>query len=401
MKSIPVADGVYWVGAVDWAVRHFHGFHYHTARGTTYNAYVVTADKTALVDTVHAPFTAEFLERLGSVVPPERLDYVVVNHIELDHAGALPAILERAPQATVVCTRAGEKGLRDHFGANWNFRTVRTGDEIDLGGRKLRFIEAPMLHWPDSMFTYVPDSEVLLSNDAFGQHLATGGRFDDETPLDVIMDEASKYYAGILTPYNAQVVRKLEELPALGVAPRIIAPSHGVIWRTHVSDIVAAYSRWATSPGEARVVIVFDTMYGATAGMARDIAEGVLSAGVGVRLFEVASSDHTEIIRDIVEARGLAVGCPTLNKRMLPSTAELLEGLLGLRPAGKIGLAFGAHGWGGGAVAAIEEVLTAAGVSLQESLKVRYRPTAEDRAACVEAGRRLAAAITQAGAETA
>ena len=395
LEPIQIADGVSWVGAVDWNVRQFHGHHYRTTRGTSYNAYLVKAKKTALVDTVHAPFAAEMFERLRAVVSLEELDYVIVNHVETDHSGALPQVMARAPKATVVCTRNGEKAIREHYGANgWSFQQVKTGDSIDLGGLTLSFVAAPMLHWPDSMFTYVPELALLMPNDAFGQHLASSGRFDDEVDHAALMDEASKYYANILTPFDSLVERKIKEVQEAKLAIRMIAPSHGVIWRKAPGEILEAYLHWATSPGEKRVVIAYETMWGATERMARAVAEGVVTAGLEARLYLIPASDRTALARDIVESRGLALGCSTINKRVLPGMAALLEELRGLRPEGKLGFAFGAHGWGGGAVALIEEALDDIKTErIREGIKAIYRPTAEQLAECKEAGRQLAEAV--------
>jgi len=396
LQPLEIADGVFWVGAVDWDVREFHGHHYHTVRGTTYNAYLLKGDKTALVDSVHAPFAEELFERLRPLISLDELDYVVVNHAEMDHSGCLPQVMARAPQATVVCTRNGERAIRRHYAADgWRFQQVRTGDAVDLGGRTLSFVEAPMLHWPDSMFTYVPELALLMPNDAFGQHLATSGRFDDEVDRAVLMDEASKYYANILTPFDALVEEKIKEVQQAGIEIRMIAPSHGVVWRSAPQDILQAYLRWATSPGQERVIVAYETMWGSTQQMARAVIEGVLETGIEARLYLLPTSDRTQVLRDIVESRGLALGCSTINKRVLPAMAAVLEELRGLQPEGKFGFAFGSHGWGGGAAKIIEDVLEGIKAArVVERIEVTYRPTPADLEACKAAGRRLAEAVT-------
>jgi flavorubredoxin len=396
LGPIEIVDGVFWVGAVDWDVREFHGHHYHTAHGTTYNAYLVKAEKAALVDTVHAPFASDMFERLRSLLPLDRLDYMIVNHVETDHSGSLPQVMAAAPQATIVCTANGEKAIRKHYQAeSWRFQQVKTGDAVDLGGRTLSFLEAPMLHWPDSMFTYVPELALLMPNDAFGQHLASSGRFDDEVDRAVLMDEASKYYANILTPFDKLVERKIKEVQQAQLDIRVIAPSHGVVWRKFPGDIVQAYLGWATSAGEERVIVAYDTMWGSTGRMARAVVEGVTETGVEARLHLVPTSDRTELVRDIVESRGLALGCATINKRVTPAMAGLLEELRGLRPEGKIGLAFGSHGWGGGATKVIEAVMEDIGVTRAgDPIEATYRPTATDLASCKAAGRLLAEMVS-------
>ena len=396
---LEIMERVYWVGAVDWDVRDFHGHHYHTTRGTSYNAYLVQGgERTALVDTVHAPFAGELFARLDGLVG-DRLDYMVVNHVESDHSGALPLVMARWPQATILCTGAGEKGIRQHYQAQgWTFRQVKTGDSVDLGGRTLGFISAPMLHWPDSMFTYVNELALLLPNDAFGQHYATSERFDDEVDHAALLDEASKYYANILTPFDAAVEKKIKEVAAAGLELRMIAPSHGVIWRRSPQEIVQAYLHWATSPGEPRVIVAYDTMWGSTERMARAVVEGVQEAGLEARLYLVPVSDRTALVRDLVESRGIALGCSTINKRVLPAMAALLEELRGLHPEGKIGFAFGSQGWGGGSLRVLEETLEEIGAQLsREGIKATYRPTLDDLAACKAAGRELAEAVKAAG----
>jgi flavorubredoxin len=394
-RPVEIAEDVFWVGAVDWAVRQFHGHHFNTAHGTTYNAYFIKAERTALVDTVHAPFAGEMFGRLEALIPLDRLDYMVVNHVEMDHSGSLPCIMARAPQATIICSRNGEKAIRAHYdAAGWKIQQVKTGDSIDLGGRTLSFMEARMLHWPDSMFTYVPELALLLPNDAFGQHLASSGRFNDEVDHAVLMDEASKYYANILTPYDLLVEKKLKEVQEANLDIRMIAPSHGVIWRENPQEIVQAYLHWSTSPGEKRIIVAYETMWGSTEKMARALMEGIAEIGVEARLHLIPETDRTALVRDIVESRGLAIGCSTINRRVLPHTGALLEDLRGLRPEGKIALAFGSHGWGGGAVKVIEETLADIKTALiGESISVNYVPAAEDLANCRAAGRRLAEAV--------
>ena len=394
-QPVEIINGVYWVGAVDWEVREFHGHHYNTVNGTTYNCYLVKGQKTALVDTVHAPFAKELFERLQQLISLDKLDYLVVNHVESDHSGALPAIMAQAPQATIICTRNGEKAIRQHYQAEgWKFQQVKTGDVVDLGGRTLSFIEATMLHWPDSMFTYVPELALLLSNDAFGQHLASSSRFDDEVDHSILMDEASKYYANILTPFDLLVEKKIKEVQQANLSIQIIAPSHGVIWRKAPEEILAAYLKWATSPGEKRIIVAYDTMWGSTEQMAHAVMEGVTEGGVIAKLYLLPVSDRTEVLRDIVESRGLVLGCATINKRVLPGMAEILEDLRGLHPEGKIGFAFGSQGWGGGAVKVMEDTMDEIKVTrIKEGIKATYRPTPEDLAACKVAGRELAGAV--------
>jgi len=386
--AVQIADNIYWVGAVDWEVRHFHGHTYHTHRGTSYNAYLIVDDRIALVDTVMPGFEDELFRRIAGVVDPARIDYVVANHGELDHSGAIPAVLARVPQATLVHSKRGTESLGKYFQDGWKRQVVRTGDTISLGHKTLTFLEAPMLHWPDSMFTYIPEDRVLLPNDAFGQHLASAQRFADEVDPTILWDEARKYFANILTPFSTLILRKVEEVQKMGLEIEVIAPSHGVIWRKNAIQIVEQYVRWASGEAQPRALVVYETMWGSTAEMARAILEGIIEAGVEGQLFAVPQTDHTTVIGALLEARGIVVGSATHNRRPLLNISALVEDLVGLRPVKKIGAAFGSHGWGGGAVPLLEKSLKEAGIDVvQEGLALAWRPTPQERAQAVAFGR--------------
>jgi flavorubredoxin len=394
---VPIAEGIWWVGAVDWNIRHFHGPTFYTPRGTTYNAYLLVDEKVALVDTVYGPFAGEFLENLRRVLGSAPIDYVVINHSEKDHSGALPAVLEAYPAAEVICTERALEILHSYYGAGFAYRVVRTGDYLSLGRRCLEFIEAPMLHWPDSMFTYVPEEGILLPNDAFGQHLATSGRFDDEVTLEVLMEEAARYYANILLPFSALVSRKLEEITNRGLNLRVIAPSHGVVWRKGPDRIVEAYARWSQGAGQPKAVIAYDTMWQSTEKMALALLEGLVEGGVEARLFKLSVSDRNEVIREILEARAVLVGSPTVNNDLLPAVSPLLDDLVGLRPRSKLALAFGSYGWGGGALKVIEERLKLAKMEVIEpGVAVKWAPGPAELDRCREVGREIADRIKSA-----
>lgn len=394
MAIFEIVQDIWSVGAVDWDKRSFHGPSYSTHRGTTYNAYLIKDEKTALVDTVDNAFSHELLTNLRQVHPGS-LDYVVVNHIEPDHAGSLPQIMELNPQATIICTAKAKAGLESYYpGVNWGYRVVKTGDSLELGRHTLHFIETPMMHWPDNMITYIPQKRLLLSNDAFGQHLAWSHPFDDQNELGIIMAEAAKSYANILTPFNKIIARKLEEIAQLNLDIEIIAPGHGVIWRTHPAKILEAYSRWSSAQAQEKVLIVYDTMWGSTEKMARAILDGVADQGKPVRLYKASITDHNDIIAELLEAKAIIVGSSTINNGMLNPVSSLLEELKSLKPAGKLGAAFGSHGWRGGAVEGIEEFLKEAGITLAaESLKVQWAPDPDFLAKCREWGKELAANI--------
>jgi flavorubredoxin len=396
MPTIKVMDDVYWVGAVDWNVRNFHGFTYTTHRGTTYNAYLIVDDKIALVDTVYTPYAGEMIDRVREIVSPEEIDYIIANHVEMDHSGAIGEVLKKTPEAKVVGTARCRQGLMKHYFGEWDFQVVKTGDEIDLGGRRLRFIEAPMLHWPDTMFTYIEKDALLLPNDAFGQHLATSERFDDEVDENILMAEAAKYYANILWPLSPLVIKKIEEIQQLKLKINMIAPSHGVIWRRNPTKILEAYLRWAKGEAENRILVVYDTMWGSTEKMARSIVEGVASVNVDVKMYRIPYSDRSDIIAELLNSKGLIIGSSTINNDIIPTVAPILEDLKGLKPRGKLAAAFGSYGWGGGAVKTIEETLRKAGFEVaQPGLSINWVPDGEELKRCFDFGREFAERIKQ------
>ncbi len=392
--KVEVAKDIYWVGAADWNIRNFHGFTCSIPRGTTYNAYLILDDKVTLVDTVLAPLAGEMIERIREIINPEKIDYIIANHLEPDHTGAIAEVLKYAPKAEIVCTSKCKEGLLKHYFGDWKFITVKTGDTLNLGKRSLKFIEAPMLHWPDSMFTYLEAESLLLPSDAFGQHLATSERFDDEVNEKVLMDEAAKYYANILWPLSLLVTKKIEEIQQMGLRIKTIAPSHGLIWRRDPMKIITAYLRWAKGETEKRAVIVYDTMWGSTESMARAILQGVTSEGVSASLYRLPISDHSDIIKELLEARGILVGSSTINADIIPTLAPFLTELKGLKPRGKVGAAFGSYGWGGGAIETIEEKLRQSKIEVALSaLTVKWVPNEDELKKCREFGQEFARKI--------
>lgn len=389
-----VLDNIFWVGAVDWNVRSFHGFTYSTHRGTTYNSYLIIDDKIALIDSVYAPFAREMIEKIREVVDPSKIDYVVANHVETDHSGAISEVLKLAPKAKVIGTARCKEGLQKHYFGNWDFQVVKTGDEINLGSRTLKFIEASMLHWPDSMFTYIEKDALLLPNDAFGQHLASSGRFDDEVDDKVLMEEAAKYYANILWPLSPLVARKIEDVQKLGIKIKMIAPSHGIIWRSNPTKIVEAYVKWARGDARRKILIAYDTMWGSTEKMGRAIGEGIVSEGVETMLFRLPVSDRGDIIKELLDAKGIVVGSSTIYNGVLPTVSPFLEELVGLKPRNKIAAAFGSYGWGGGAVKTIEESLVKAGMNVVvPALTFKWVPDKDELQKCFEFGKEIAKKI--------
>lgn len=394
MKPFEIKKGIYWVGAVDWNVTSFHGHTYSTKRGTTYNAYLIVDEKIALVDAVYGPFADELIGKIRDIVPPEKIDYVIANHVETDHSGAMPALMKLCPKAKVYGTQKCKEGLYRNYYENWDFQVVKTGDTLKLGKRTLTFIEAPMIHWPDSMFTYCREEELLMPNDAFGQHLATSGRFDDEVDQCALTDEAAKYYANILWPLSSLILRKMEDVQKLNIPIKMIAPSHGIIWRKDPAKIINAYIGWANNTTGPKIIIAYETMWNSTEKMARKILEGITDAGVEARLYNVAESDRTEIIKEMLDAKGFLIGSSTHDNDMLPTMAGFLEFLKGLKPKNRVAAAFGSYGWAGGAVASIEKELKEAGVAdLAPSISCKYVPDAEETKRCYEFGKEFAAKV--------
>ncbi|NMD43417.1 MAG: MBL fold metallo-hydrolase [Firmicutes bacterium] len=394
MEPVVLKENIYWVGAIDWDMSYFHGPVYRTHRGTTYNSYLIIDEKITLVDTVFAPFAGEMLERISRIIDPSRIDYVVINHVETDHTGALPELMKLIPKAKIFCTARGKAGLLKHYYGDWDYVVVETGTELPLGKRTLSFIEAPMLHWPDSMFTYIREEALLMPNDAFGQHLASSFRFDDEVENKLIMEEASRYYANILYPLSKLVLKKLDEVNKLGIPISMIAPSHGVIWRENPGQIIEAYQRWAAGEWLPKAVMVYDTMWGSTAAMARAVAEGLAAENVDTKLIKVSIRDINNIFTELLEARLLVVGSPTVNRSYLSVLSPFLDELSGLKPVNRLGAAFGSYGWSKGAVKNIEAKLEAAGLTLAgEGLEQLWVPDAGELKSCYEWGRALGRAV--------
>ncbi|MDD5655274.1 MAG: flavodoxin domain-containing protein [Candidatus Omnitrophica bacterium] len=395
-EGLEIKKGIFWVGVVDWNVRNFHGHTYSTNRGTTYNAYLIIDEKITLVDTVYGPFAGEMIEKIRAVVPPEKIDYIIANHVETDHSGALPDIMKLCPKAKVLGTAKCKEGLYRHYYGDWDFQIVKTGDILKIGKRTLTFVEAPMIHWPDSMFTYCPEEQLLLPNDAFGQHYATSLRFDDEVSQCELMDEAEKYYANILWPLGSLILKKIQDVQKMNIPISMIAPSHGIIWRKDPAKILNAYISWAKNETAPKAVVAYETMWGSTDKMARMIAQGLTDAGVEVRLFDVATSDLSEVIKACFGSKGFVFGSSTHDNNMLPAMAGFLDFFKGLKPKNRIGAAFGSHGWSGGAVKDIEEIFKGAGVELAlPGISVQYVPDKNEAKQCYEFGQEFAAKINE------
>jgi flavorubredoxin len=388
MEKVELKRGIYWVGAVDWNVRDFHG--YSTPFGSTYNAYLILDEKNVLVDTVKAPFYLEMLGRISEIIDPAKIDIVISNHVEMDHSGSLLQIVERIGSPLVVTSERGKKGLEKHYQQSWKFRTVKSGETLSIGHRTLAFVEAPMLHWPDSMFTYIKEDQLLLPNDAFGQHFASCQRFEDEVGDDV-MRHAAKYYANILWPLAPLILKKVDEVVKMGIPIDMIAPSHGLIWRKDPNRIIQAYVEWSQGKTSKKVLVIYDTMWGSTEKMAKAILEGLIDEGADARLLHLRSNHRSDIIEEMLEARGILLGSPTLNNGMFPTMGDFLTYMRGLRPKGKIFGLFGSHGWGGGAVKEMRRHLEMEKYEIWEKeLSVQFIPNSEELSSAIHFGKEFA-----------
>jgi flavorubredoxin len=391
---VQIAENVYWVGVVDWSLTHFHGHELSTHRGSSYNAYLIIDEKVVLVDTVWTPLQDQLIENIREVIDPVKIDIVVANHAEVDHSGGLPAVMRHASNATVVVSQKGRESIEGHYHQPWNFHTVKTGDKINIGRHDLIFIEAPMLHWPDSMFTYLTGKNILMPNDAFGQHYATAFLYNDQVNQEELYEEALKYYANILTPFSKQVLRKIDEVLALKLPVDMIAPSHGVIWRKEPLQIVEKYRQWAEQKPQQSAVIVYDTMWEGTRSMAEAVGEGMAQEGIPYKIFHAGLADRNDMVTEIFRAKAVIIGSPTFNQSVLPTLTPILEDLRGLKFQNKIGAAFGTYGWSGESPQIIEEHLNKCNIPVVcESVKAKWQPKAEELSKCRVMGLKIARAI--------
>ncbi len=391
MVKVTLKDGIYWVGVVDWNIRDFHD--YITYRGSSYNAYLVQDEKTALVDTVKAGFCNELIAHVSELTSFDKIDYIIVNHVEMDHSSSLPIIAKLAVNARIFATARGKEELIKHYGAEFErVEILKSGDKLSLGKKTLTFLEAPMLHWPDSMFTYLIEDKVLMPNDAFGQHLASSGRFDDEVDQEILMEEAITYWSNILTPFAPLIVKKIQEVVAMNIPIDMIAPSHGIIWRKDPMKIVNAYLDWSTGKTvKNQVTIVYDTMWDSTNKMARAIGDGIASQGVEAKLLKLRATHETDIVTEITNSKIVLVGSPTLNNGMFPTVGMFLTYITGLKPRGKQWGFFGSYGWGGGAVRGMVRMAKEAGFDVMEpTVELKWVPTEEELKKCFDWGVQLA-----------
>ncbi|MEE8554047.1 MAG: FprA family A-type flavoprotein [Desulfobacterales bacterium] len=394
MKPIEIAKGVYDVGVNDWNIRDFHG--YSTLQGTSYNAFLIVDEKTVLLDTVKKEFADQLIDNISTIVDPKKIDYVISNHTEMDHSGGLPRVMHKVGEdKPLYCSKMGLKNLSRHFPQKWNYHAVGTGDELSLGSRTLTFLETRMVHWPDSMFTYLKEEKILFSSDGFGQHYAGHEKFDDQIG-DEIMWHAKKYFANILLLYSPLILKLLQKVTDLGLEIDMICPDHGIIWRKDPGKIVGAYVKWATQEPDKKALVVFDTMWHSTETMADAIAAGIANEGIAVRPIHIRSTHRSDIMTEVLDAAAVIVGSPTLNNQLFPTVADFLTYMKGLKPQNKIGAAFGSYGWSGESVKLIKKELEEMKFDIIDpGIRIQYVPDKDGKDACFELGRKIGKAINE------
>ena len=395
MSNNELAKGVHWVGAIDWDIRDFHG--YSTYKGTTYNAFLVVDDKITLFDTVKRSHKGELLRNISKIVDPEKIDYIVVNHVEMDHSGSLPDLVKLVKPEKIFCSPMGKKAILDHFHQeDWPFEVVKSGDEVSLGKRTVQFIETRMLHWPDSMFSFLKEDGILFSSDAFGQHLASSERFDDEVDLSVVMKESAKYYANILYLFAPLIKKLLASVADMNLDIKMIAPDHGVIWRTHQSKILAAYDKWSKNESDKKALVIYDSMWHSTEEMAHAVSDGLIEAGVSTNMVNLQVHHRSDVMTQVLGAKAIVLGSSTLNNGLLPRMAGFLMYMRGLKPTNKLGATFGSFGWSGEAVSLMNKALEDMKIDvIEDGLKIKYVPNDEKLEECREMGRRVGKAVSE------
>ena len=392
MKPIEIAKDIYWLGVIDWNIRDFHG--YSTYQGTTYNSFLIVDEKITLIDTVKKEFADELIASISQLVDPKKIDYVISNHTEMDHTGGLPGIMLRIGEDTpLYCSKMGHKNLSKHFTRKWNYQPVENGGELSLGKRTLTFMETRMLHWPDSMFTYVNEDKLLFSSDAFGQHYAGLERFDDQIG-EAIMPHARKYFANILLPYSPLILKLIDKVTEMGLAIDMICPDHGIIWREDPSKIINAYVEWSTQKPKRKAVVIYDTMWHSTEIMAEAIVEALGQEGVNARPMHLRSCHRSDIMTEVLDAGAIIVGSPTINNGLFPTLSDFLTYTKGLKPKNKVAAAFGSYGWSGEAVKLINREFEEMKFEvIDPGIRVQYVPDDKGLDACHDLGKKIAQAL--------
>ncbi|OQY01513.1 MAG: MBL fold hydrolase [Desulfobacteraceae bacterium 4572_130] len=394
--SFNIKNNVTWVGKIDWELQRFHGYEYSTHCGSTYNSYLIKEEKVVLIDTVWGPYSKEFVKNLANEIDLNKIDYIIANHAETDHSGALPELMQHIPETPIYCTKNGIKSLKGQYHQDWNFKVVKTGDKLSLGNKELIFVEMPMLHWPDSMLCYLTGDEILFSNDAFGHHYASEFMFADLVHQGELFTECIKYYANILTPFSSMVIKKINEILSFNLPLDMICPSHGMIWRDHPEQIIKQYLKWADNYQENQITIIYDTMWNSTRKMAEYIAKGIKESDkeVNVKLYHLEKRDKNDVITEIFKSKGVIIGSPTINRGILTSIAAILELIKGLKFKGKKAASFGSYGWSGESAKIISNSLKESGFEMvDEVLKVTWNPDNESIEKCVKYGKKIAKAF--------
>jgi len=390
--SKQISEHVVWVGKIDWELKKFHGDELSTHRGSSYNAYLVKDEKTVLIDTVWGPYDKEFVNNLKKEIPLKDIDYIIMNHNEPDHSGALTELMGEIPDVPIYCTSNGMKFIKGQYHKDWNFVTVKTGDTLNIGKSTLTFIEAPMLHWPDTMFTYMDGENILFSNDGFGEHFASEKLFNSDVDMHKVYAEAIKYYANILTPFNKMVKMKINEILKMNLPIDMICPSHGIIWRDNPTQIVEKYLEWCNDYSENQVTILYDTMWDSTRKMAELISKGIeeKDKNITIKIMNISREDKNDILTEVFKSKVILIGCPTINNGYSYAASGILEMIKGLKFKGKKAAAFGSYGWSGEAVKLINAELTEAGFELiNEGLKLTWNPDETQKEQAVEFGKNL------------
>ena len=393
-----VTDKVTWVGKIDWELKKFHGDELSTMEGSSYNSYLIRDKKTVLIDTVWGPYDTEFVNRLKEEIDLKEIDYIVMNHNESDHSGTLPALMREIPDTPIYCTKKGESILRGLYHQDWNYVNVKTGDELEIGDSKLVFVEASMLHWPDTMMTYMTGDNILFSNDVFGQHYASEMLYDDMDDISKLLHEAEKYYTNIITPFSTFVTKKLAEVQGMNLKIDLVAPSHGIIWRENIGLIMDLYAKWANNYQEDQITLIYDTMWQSTRKMAEAIAEGIhqASPNTTIKILNAVKNDKNDILVEVFKSKAIIVGSPTINNGFSYAIAGILEMIKGLKFKNKKAASFGSYGWSGEAAKLIREFLEESKFAIvNDGIRVNWAPDQETIEQLREYGRKFVEEIAE------
>jgi len=388
MKPIEIAKDIYDVGVTDWNIRDFHG--YSTYLGTTYNAFLILDEKIVLIDTVKKEFADQYLDHIAQVIDPKKIDIVISNHTEMDHSGSLPRVMHRIGEdKPVICSKMGLKNLSLHYRQKFNYKDVENGEMLSIGKRTLTFLETRMLHWPDSMFTYIKEDGILISSDAFGQHYAGWQKYDDQIG-DAIMAHAKKYFANILLLYSPKILKLVETVTEASLNIRMICPDHGILWRKDPKKIINAYVEWSQQIPRKKALVIYDTMWHSTEKMAEAIADGLISEGIDTTVMHLRKWHRSDIMTEVLDAGAVIVGSPTLNNGLFPTVADFLTYMKGLKPKNKIAGAFGSYGWSGESVKYIQQELESMKFDVMEpGMRIQYAPDPEGIKSCTEFGKQI------------